>query len=333
MLSPWDVYSQVSESLVFEIPVDARSAGLGGRIIADLQGDLHAAVQNPTLLDSTAEGRIALGYVNYFAGMQLVTVNYGVRHQNKTSWQVGTRFLSYGSFEEMDAAGNSLGSFNGGDYLLQSGWAIALDSTWTVGLNTWAGMRTLDREVAAIWGGDVTIMGRWPEKYLAIGAGITGLGHQWGLEGAQPTGWLPHDIQIGITKGFEHAPFTLYLRTGHLESWDLAPPGTYDDTTDPLTGESISNSTFKLGDQFMRHTGIGTEIRLGPTLKIMAGFDYRRRKELNASGRTGTNGLALGIDFALEQFQIRLSRNTYHFAGSSTHLGIVFNPSQFRPVN
>ena len=30
----------------------------------------------------------------------------------------------------------------------------------------------------------------------------------------------------------------------------------------------------------------------------------------------------LGTSFAVKQFQLRLSRNTYHFAGSSTHLAL-----------
>ncbi len=71
-------------------------------------------------------------------------------------------------------------------------------------------------------------------------------------------------------------------------------------------------------------------IRLGPALTLMTGFDYRRRKEMQAAGRLGTNGLALGLDFSVQRFRFRITRNTYHFAGSSTHFGIAFNPSIFR---
>ena len=66
---------QVQESLVFEIPTDARSAALGGTLMADLQGDLHASAYNPNLLDSADAGMIALDYVNYFSGIGLIAVN------------------------------------------------------------------------------------------------------------------------------------------------------------------------------------------------------------------------------------------------------------------
>jgi hypothetical protein len=324
-------WSQVSESLVFEIPADARAAALGGRIIADLYPDLHASSNNAALLDSSMKGRLAIDFVDYFAGISLTTVNYAFHPRKRIQGQVGARFQNFGKFQEMDASGNSLGTFKGSESLIFSGWSYRIDSTWTLGLQGFLGMRTLDREVASMLGTDLMVHGFWPEHNLAIGAGITSFGYQLNIEGSQQTGRLPADIQIGVTKGFPNAPFTFYLRAGHLETWDLSPEGTYDDTTDPLTGSVIPNSTFKWGDQLLRHVGFGTSIRLGSALTFMTGFDYRRRKEMQAAGRLGTNGLALGLDFSTQRFRIRISRNTYHFAGSSTHLGIAFNPSVFMP--
>ena len=66
--------------------------------------------------------------------------------------------------------------------------------------------------------------------------------------------------QIGWTK-LPNAPFTFHLRIQHLETWNLAPEGTYDDTYDPLTGEVIPNDTWIWGDQFFRHlTGGDLEV-------------------------------------------------------------------------
>ena len=323
------VSAQVSESLLFEIPADARAAALGGRIIADLQADMHSASNNVALLDSATERNLAIDFVDYFAGISLTTVNYAFKPGGQINGQVGARFQSFGKFQEMDADGSDLGTFSGSESILFSGWSYRLDSTWTLGAQGFFGMRSLDREVAGLLGMDFSIHGVWPQRSLAIGAAITSLGHQFGLKGNQPSGVLPKDLQFGITKGFRNAPFTLYLRAGHLENWDLAPAGTYDDFVDPLTGEILPNSSFKFGDQLMRHVGIGTSISLGPALSILAGFDYRRRKEMQASGRLGTNGLALGLNFASQRFRFRISRNTYHFAGSSTHFGIAFNPGVF----
>ena len=74
----------------------------------------------------------------------------------------------------------------------------------------------------------------------------------------------------------------------------------------------------------MRHIGLGAEIVLSPQLAVSLGFDYRRRKEMLAAGRVGTNGLAIGVQYNARRFQLGIGRNTYHFAGSSTHLNVHF---------
>ena len=67
----------------------------------------------------------------------------------------------------------------------------------------------------------------------------------------------------------------------------------------------------------------GVEISLGSGLGAQIGYDYRRRVEMVAAGRRGTNGLSIGVTMKLGDFDIGIARNTYHFAGSSTHLSIA----------
>jgi hypothetical protein len=40
-------------------------------------------------------------------------------------------------------------------------------------------------------------------------------------------------------------------------------------------------------------------------------------------GRKGTNGFSMGVNLRIRETDIGLARNTYHFAGSSTHLSIA----------
>ena len=114
-----------------------------------------------------------------------------------------------------------------------------------------------------------------------------------------------------------------------MQTWDLAPPGTYDDTVDPITQEVVANSTFKFGDQLMRHITIGAALSAGDAMEIWFGFDYRRRTELMATDRLSGNGLSFGTQFEFGKFDVRIGRSRYHFAGASTHIGIRFNPRQF----
>ena len=66
-----------------------------------------------------------------------------------------------------------------------------------------------------------------------------------------PEGWTPYNVQLGLTKGFNHAPFTVFLNLQNLQQWDLAPEGTYDDSIDPLTGEIVPNGKWNLATSFL----------------------------------------------------------------------------------
>ena len=203
---------EVQESLIFELPTDARSAALGGTLMADVAGDLHAAAYNPNLLDSSHSGLIALDYVNYFSGIGLVSVNYVRQKKRAGMTQIGMRALNYGQFDAFDAAGNMQGTFSGSDLISFVGWTHPIDSTWTVAAQVFAGSRSLNREVALWAGVEGFIQARWPQKRLAFGAGISGFGRQWGWKGTQPNGALPWNLQWSFVKGFQNAPFVLFIK-------------------------------------------------------------------------------------------------------------------------
>jgi hypothetical protein len=322
-------YSQGQESLVFELTPDARGAALGSAVMADLNSDVHGAGLNPCLIDTARQGDVTIDYIDYFAGVGMTAVNYQLIPKGKWNRQIGSRFMNLGTFSGYDAAGNATADFQGGDQMVYFGASRAIDSVWTLGAQGFVGSRHLNREVAGWLGMEAFVHARWMSKQMAMGLAVTGSGYQWGLKGSQPTGALPYNVQLALTKGFNNAPFRVFLKAQHLQTWDLAPPGTYDDTIDPITQEIVANSTFKFGDQLMRHITIGTALSAGEAMEIWFGFDYRRRTELMATDRLSGNGLSFGTQFELGKFDIRIGRSRYHFAGASTHIGIRFNPRQF----
>lgn len=317
------------ESLLFELAADARGAALGSNIMADLELDTHAAAANPCFLDSAQQGLVTIDYVNYYAGIGIATTNYQLPKKQHWHRQVGARFMNLGTFQGFDASGGATSDFWGGDQLIYYGTSRTLDSTWKVGFQPFVGSRHLDREVAVWAGVEGFVHAHWPERHTALGLAVTGWGNQWGWKGAQPTGRLPMNLQIAWTQGFKNAPFRLFLKSQHLEQWDLAPEGTYDDTTDPITGEVVSNSTFVFGDQLMRHMVLGISVQAGENMAFWTGFDYRRRVEMMATDRLSANGLSLGTNFSFGLFDFRIARTRYHFAGANTHIGIRFNPRSF----
>ena len=315
--------STVSGSMPLDLAIDARSAALGGKVVADLKPDGHASSYNPVAVDSSAVGIIHTSYLNYYAAIQIGAIDAVVKAGEKHTIHVGARFASFGKFSGYDISGSPTGDFSGGDYVLQSGINWKLDSVWSIGITGWGGFRNLALENAGVIGIDAAVTGRWPSRKFAAGILLSSFGRQFAGTGSQPVGAMPVNFQIGITKGFKNAPFQLYLKAQNLEHWELAPEGVYADGIDPLTGEIIQNSTWEFGDQFMRHISAGVEISLGSGLAAQIGYDHRRRIEMVSMGRKGTNGFSMGVNLRIREMDIGLARNTYHFAGSSTHLSIA----------
>lgn len=316
--------------LFFDVHADARTAGLGGQMNAGLEADLHTAAFNPAFLDCGDVGGWTVDYVNYFGSTTLGTVNTVLAARGNRTHAFGARFVTYGSLEEYDASGVSTGgAFSAGDVVLQSStsWVVdaGADHRVTMGVTGWAGTRTWDRDVALLAGVDAAARGVWTKRQLSWGAALTGIGRQWGLGSRLPSGRIGGNVQLGLAKSFANAPFSLYLQAVELQTWDLAPAGTYDPIVDPLTGESSSPMAFPFGDALMRHILIGTELDLGESLAVQFGYNYRRRQEMKSNGMPGTNGLSLGVLFGVKRLKFRLARNTYHFAGASTHLGLRFD--------
>ncbi|PCJ82304.1 MAG: hypothetical protein COA49_02050 [Bacteroidetes bacterium] len=312
-------------SIPLDLAIDARSAALGGKLASSLSPNEQAATYNPALVDSASIGQVYVSYLNYYAGIKVGSVDAVINNKGKRTVHAGARFSSFGKFDGYDPSGVSTGDFSGGDYFLQAGVSWKLDSVWSAGITGWSGFRNLARENAGVIGVDVGIMGRWDERYLAVGVLISGLGQQFAGTGSQPVGSMPINVQAGFTKGFDNAPFTFFLQMEHLEKWGLAPAGTYDDGLDPLTGEVIPNQKWEFGDQLSRHLRGGVEVNLGSGLMAQMGYDHRRRLEMEATGRRGTNGFSIGLAMKIGDVDLGLARNTYHFAGSSTHLSIVFS--------
>lgn len=315
----------VSSPLALDLAMDARSSGLGGKIAGDFVKDGYMMAYNPAVADSTMKGKVFVSYLNYFAGIQGGAVSAVIANKGKLTAHTGYRFTSFGTFDGFDASGVPTSEFSGGDYFLQSGITYRLDTNLALGATLWGGFRNLAIENAGSLGIDMSVIKSWPKKHMSLGLLASGIGRQFAGSGSQPVGWMPYNLQLGFTKGFNHAPFRFFTQINHLEDWTLTPEGTHDDYIDPLTGEIIENTTWVRLDEFMRHIVLGVELNFGDNFSAQIGYDHRRRAEMTAAGRQGTNGLALGVGMKFNDFDVSLARNTYHFSGSSTHLSISFN--------
>jgi hypothetical protein len=308
----------------------ARVGALGGNFFAVKDGDITLAAINPSILDSTMDGKLAVSYVDYFSKTNFGFVNYGQRINQKITASASLQFFGYGKMDELDPLGNPTGSFNAGDYVLSLGAGYQVDSLWSVGAN----FKTIYSSIADYYSLgmalDFAATYNNPQKRFTAVALIKNVGVQLHTytEGTREA--LPFEMQIGFTKRPQHAPFRFSVIYEHLEKWDLSYTNPNADlVTDPITGEVVEDRKFELGDQFMRHLVFGTEFLLTETFNIRIGYNYRRRQELKLQDKPALAGASVGLGLNLKRFQIGYARAIYHAAGPSNHFTVGFRVSGF----
>ena len=280
-------------------------------------GDVNLALYNPSLLDSTSHQKLGLSYVNYFSGINLGFASYAHHLDSSDITLAATmQYVNYGDFTERDAAGNDLGSFRAGDYALTIGAAKPIDSLFTVGANAKVTYNALGLAI------DAGITYNNPKRLLTAALVLRNLGVQVNGYTSDVRDTLPANLMISVSKKLRYAPFRFSVTYDQMQQWDLTAGDPTSSTIDPLTGELIEENSFELGDQFMRHIILGTELLLGDNFNVQVGYNYRRRQEMKLSDRPGTAGLSWGLGLRIKRFDISYARASYHLAGGSNHFTI-----------
>lgn len=315
-----------------KLPLSARVAALGGNLICVKDGDINLASDNPSLLDSSMDNKLASNYVNYFTDVNYANVLYAKHYKKTGTFSAGFNYINYGQFTQADDNGTVTGEFKAGDYAFNMGYGRALDSSFSVGgtLKTiYSAYSTYSSAGSAL---DLAATYYKQKKRLTVAAVIKNIGWQWKPYVRGNREPLPFEIQLGLSKKLKHAPFRFSITAQHLEKWNL----TYEDpanpsvTVDALTKEVKQKSKLqKFSGKTMRHVVLGTEFLLTKNFNIRVGYNYQRRQELKVETTPGAAGFSFGFGLKISKFQFSYGRAVYHLAGPSNHLSIGANLSDF----
>ena len=326
-------YSQIGGNNTYEflnLPISARAAALGGNVLSIRDNDINLAVLNPSLLNKTMNNHLALSYINYFSDINLGYAGYSKTIDKLGSFNAGMQYINYGKFTRAEDNGEITGAFSAGEYALNLGWGRQLDSSFSIGSNFKTIYSTLEQYQSL--GVAVDLAGTYFNERLKFGTTllVKNIGTQiiaYRKGNKEP---LPFEIQLGLSKQLEHAPFRFSMVLENLEKFDL----TYRDTTktgvniNPITGEEIHEKIGFFGKS-LRHVVIGGEFLPSKNFNIRIGYNYQRRQELKLTTRGGISGFSWGFGFRISKFHISYSRATYHLAGASNHFTISTSLSSF----
>jgi hypothetical protein len=334
LLSALRLQAQLGGTTVFNslnIYGSARVAAMGGNYLAIKDGDINVVAANPSLLDSAVNGKLAMSYVDYYAGSNFGYASYGNSLRNR-KWTTGhtLQFLSHGTMDETDGLGNVLGEFSAAEYILTNSIAYQYDSLWSLGASVKAIYSNLADYYSLGLATDLAATFHQPRRKLAASLVWRNLGYQLITFSEDNRESLPGELQFGFTKQLKHAPFRFSLVLENLQKWNLrfdnpnAPV-----VTDPVTGEVIEDNTWEFGDNLMRHVIVGTEVILSRNFNVRIGYNYRRRQELKLPDRPATAGFSYGFGMRVRRFSIDYGRAIFHAAGPANHFTVSTSFGQY----
>ena len=312
----------------------ARISAIGGANLSVFDGDANMTGFNPGLLNGRMHDKVALNFVDYFAGINYgnVSYTYGIDTVVDRVAQVNLMNANYGTMQYADATGQLTGgAFTANDAVLNLSYAQQLSKQIRGGVTMKFIYSAIESYQAFGVACDLGASYYNEEKEFSMGFSVLNIGPNisYSDNGARES--LPTQVLFGISKKLKYAPFRLSVTFENLQKWDLtAQNPNLTPQTDPLTGELIPLKQPGFLDKAMRHVVIGGEILLTKNFHIRTGFNYRRMRELSLAARPGLVGMSLGLGFRINRFHLSYARSSYHRAGGTNSISILTRIGDFR---
>lgn len=305
------------------LPPSAKISALGGVNVSARDADPTMIFGNPALLNADMDGRLALSYVDYLADIKQSTAAYVFNTQRAGRIGIGLTYLNYGEFEQLDAAGNSLGTFGVNEYALQGSDAytsgnITVGGTLKLAVSGIAG----NHSVAAL--ADVGGVFKHPTQDFTVALAVKNAGVQLRPYAGAEREPMPLDVQLGTSFKPEHMPLRFSITAHHLQQLDIV-------YLDPnVRGQLDENNEEKkakksLGDKIARHFVVGGELILGKNLNLRVGYNHLQRRELRLDNTSGGAGLSFGAMIRISQFQFDYTHASIHAAGGANYFTVARN--------
>lgn len=318
-------FSQIGGSYVYDflnLPSNARTAALGGTVLTVKDRDLNMAFQNPAVLNSEMSNEVALSYVPYFADIQYGYAAYAHTFGKVGTFSAGIHFVNYGKFDAADETGLITGSFTAADYSFNIAYSRPLDSMFSAGITLKTIYSHLETYSSVGLAADLAINYYNAEKEVCLTLAASNIGSQITTYTSNNHEPLPVEVQLGISKKLNRAPFRFALNITHLEKFDLSYNNPNDASeTDPLTGLPVQKK-ITTGNKILRHLIPSVELLISKNFMLRGAYNFERRNELAYTSRKSTSGISFGFGFGINRFTFNYGRAIYNLAGATNTFSI-----------
>jgi hypothetical protein len=317
------------------LPNSPHISSLGGYNVSNPVADVSFIFQNPALNRPGLHNQLGLYYNNYYADIKILNLNYSYNVPKlNTAFGFGIQYLNYGSFNQTDNTGTSLGTFKASDFAITVGASKEYKEHWRYGANLkWAHSNLFEKKASAILA-DVGISYHDTSSMITFGAVAKNIGFMVQKynpeERAEP---LPFDLQMGISKRFKHLPLRVMATVHHLYEWDIRYNNPADNESNSLLGQDTSADTKSyFADKLFRHFLFAAELTLGKRLSVNVGYNHMRRGELSIKDKPALAGFSFGASIYLNKLQVHYARSFYHVAGAYNEIGFNFSMNKLLDI-
>jgi hypothetical protein len=299
------------------LPPSAQVAALGGMTASTRSGDPTQFFASPALLNADMDHTAAVSYVGYVADIKQSTAAYAFNTEKRGRFGLGLTYLSYGSLESYDAAGNSLGTFSVNEYALAAADSYT-KGKFTFGLAAKLAVSGIAGNRAVGLASDAGVLYKPNEADFTVGLVVKNAGYMLKPYTAAAREPLPLDVQLGATIKPEHMPLRVTLTAHHLQTWNIQYLDPNARGALNATNEEVKPS-FNFGDNLARHFTAAAELLLGKGLSLRAGYNHLQARELRLDNVGGGAGFSFGAMVKISQFQLDYTYATLQAAGSSNY--------------
>ena len=222
---------------------------------------------------------------------------------------VTAQYAHYGTMDEITADNVTVGSFSAMDMALSGMYAYNLNDRWAGGATGKFIYSKYGDYSSVALAVDLGVNYYNENTDFSLSAVARNLGGQVKAFG-EIHEKLPFSMQIGFTKGFDHAPFRVSVTLVDLTRWDKDYYF--------ASGEELST-----GKMLMNHLAAGVDFLPTDYMYLSLGYNFRKANEMKAAGSSHAAGLCAGAGILLSRFGFGLAYAQYHLSAPS----FVFNAS------
>ena len=258
--------------------VGARAAAMAGSFVT-ATNDPSTLFYNPAALGTLDAPRGAVGFFKHLLDINAGYAVYAQEIPDIGHVAAGILYTNYGSFDETDDVGNTIGSFSAADLAFTLGYANTFEENLYYG----GAVKFIHSSIASYastgMAADAGILYVVPASKLSVGASLRNIGAQLGTYAGTREN-LPLDLTVGASIVPRGLPLLLNFNFHRLNE---------------TTGGFI--------DRFRAFT-VGGEFTLSRVLQFRFGYNNAQRKDLKTGTAAGLAGFSGGLGIAVADYRV-----------------------------